>query len=315
MPYSTERDPYNYRQWIRERTYTVKQSVQNWTVFRPVDVTLTTAGTSQNLYSISQNIPTTNLITNPSFETNTTGWTVTGATIAQSADFAVNGTQSGLVNPDNAAAGEGVYFDPGQYPGSRPLAFSASIRMAAGAGNARLEIRRTPYTIASDILGNSVNATDNTQFTRLSIAIPPGRIPDNTNQAIRLYIVTQTNHNINFYIDSVQAETQPFVSPYADGAVGLDHFWLGTAHASESQRFRSIGMITGYRLYTTRDIYIAFDDYTASSTTGELIRAGSDFWSEHPVAVTTRISFVNAVTGELPRVYGSLWGTPDFEDS
>ena len=112
MPYSTERDPRNYKQWVRERYYSVRQGVQPFTVSRPIDVTLTVAGTAQNLYAISNLIPITNLVTNPSAETADppTGWVAVGAAtvLSRSAAQARNGTNSLLVNPDVAAAGNGA---------------------------------------------------------------------------------------------------------------------------------------------------------------------------------------------------------------
>ena len=317
MPYDSNVDPINYRQWISERVYSVRQAVSNWTKWRPVDVTLTTAGTAQNLYAITVDTPTANSVTNPSFETGTTSWTAVGSAIAQDATQFRTGANSLSINPDNAAAGEGAFFSLGTYPQSRPLTISAYGRRAAGGPTGgqdfRVELRDSAGTTTL-ATGNTVNLS--TTWTRSVATVPPaGGGGTGDRGVLRLYVVTATNHNIDFFIDSIQAEIQGSVTDYVDGSLGLESFWLGTAHASMSQRFRSIGLITGYRLYNTRDIYITFDDVTASSTTGELVRAATDFHSEHPVAITSRISFINAVTGETPRVFGSLWGTPDNEDS
>lgn len=321
MPYRSDLDPRLYRQWDRERAYTVRQSVHNWTVYRPVDVTLATPGTAQNLYRITSDLPTTNFVTNPSFEVDTTGWTAVGSVIATSAVQARNGTNSLLIDPANTVAGEGAFFLLGGWPGkdlesrSTPLAISAYFRSTAIAGggiDARIEIRNDVGTLIR--AGNTV-AIDNTQWLRSTVILAPNDVAPRQTAQIRIYGVTVTQHNTNFYMDSVQAESYDFVSDYADGSLGLEHFWRGTVNASESFRRRSIGLITGYRLFTTRDIYVVFDDYTASSTTGEFIRAGTDFHSEHPVAITRRINFVNAIAGETPRIFGSLWGTPDVENS
>lgn len=130
---------------------------------------------------------------------------------------------------------------------------------------------------------------------------------------LRLYMVTNTQIATVFYVDGIQAEIQDSVTDYCDGAQGHLHFWDGTAHASTSRRWRAMSSIRGYRFHTTHDIYFAEDRDADSSGTnaedkGEYIPADSDFGTNHPIYLDSNLSFVNAVTGESPRVYGSVRG-------
>ena len=131
---------------------------------------------------------------------------------------------------------------------------------------------------------------------------------------LHLYMVTATKHGDEFYVDGVQAEYLENVTAYCDGAQGAYHWWDGTAHASTSRRWKKLSCIRGYRLHCTKDIYIAFDIDADSSGTnaedkGEYISAGSDFGEDTQIFLDDKISFVNAVTGEYPRLYGRIYGT------
>ena len=291
-----------------------RSSTTLWTKHSPVDVTLTTAGTAQNLISISANpaSPTVNLATNPSFETGAppTGYTATGATLTQSAVVARNATNSMLINPDNLAAGEGAFwtadFNLGSTGENKGLHLVASAYFrdnAASGNNARLLIAdSTGVTLAT---GNTVTFSDAATWYRSFISYPLVQ----TGAIYRVYFVTVTNHNTNFYVDSFQAEISRNSTPtdYTDGSLGINYEWFGTANASMSRRRAGLVAIRGFNLHTTRDVYISYD-HTASSTTGVFRRAGTDWSIDHPVNIMRNISFVNVNVGELPRVYGEIWG-------
>jgi hypothetical protein len=88
----------------------------------------------------------------------------------------------------------------------------------------------------------------------------------------------------------------------------VNYSWDGTAHASASRRRKGIVAVRGFSFHTSRDVYIAFDN-TATSTTGELVRAGSDI-SRSGIDFTQNISILNVNAGETPRVFGSVSGIP-----
>lgn len=292
-----------------------RESLHIYNKSRPADVTLTTAGTAQNLISISRNVPTINLCTNPSMETGTppTGYTASGATLAQSATVARSGTNSLRITPDNAAAGEGAYWSTitlglggGDLPpnlGNINLVVSAYFNDNAGSGNGvRVVIANSSGTTL--VNGNTVTLA--ADWLGRSQAFLP--LAGRANQSYRIYFVTATQFATVFYVDDFQYELQLSngATAYCDGAVGLYNSWDGTAHASTSRRLQTLVAIRGYRLYTTGDIYFA-EDHTASSTTGEFIRAGTDFEASG-LHISNNLSFVNVNAGETPRVYGRVYG-------
>lgn len=63
------------------------------------------------ILTVDRGEPSVNLVTNPSIESSTlTMYTASGSAISQSSAQASTGSNSLLVNPDNSAAGEGVYW-------------------------------------------------------------------------------------------------------------------------------------------------------------------------------------------------------------
>ena len=179
-----------------------KSSVHLYTKYVPVDVTLTTAGTAQNIITIGTTAgagdanPTVNLATNPSFETANppTGYTATGSAIAQSAVQFRTGLNSIQVTPNNAAAGEGFYWTTPSQASSldkpRFITVSAYFRSAAGSANTcRIEIRSADG-VTTHATGNAValaaNWTDPAQRSVARFQLT------GTGVAYRIYFVTAT---------------------------------------------------------------------------------------------------------------------------
>lgn len=298
--------------WINwEVDPSTRTSVHVWTKWVPVDVTLATPGTAENLFQVSPGEPTINLVTNPSFETGDppTGYTAVGSTLARSATVANSGTYSLSITPDNAAVGEGGYWTTddsfaGGPDNSERLYLVASVYLqdnVDSGDDARIVITDADGTT----LANGDTITLSSSWQRSTAFYPLST----TGQQYRVYIVTVTQHGTVFYADDLQVEIRQSntASTYCDGAQGLNYFWDGTAHASMSRRRRGLSTIRGYTLHNTRNLYIAFD-HTASSTLGEYKRAGTDFWGDHPLDVFDRISFINELAGEQPRLYGQIWG-------
>jgi len=274
----------------------------------PVDVTLTTAGTAQNLVTIDTTRPSQNIATNPSFETGNppTGYTLVGSAISQSTTVARNGTNSILVNPDNAATGEGFYITTptmGRNVSRRKyLVVSVYLNDNAGSGNgARIVIADSSGTTIAN--GNTITLAASWQRSYASIDLAT-RDP----ATYRIYVVTSAQHNTNFYADAFQIEIleQSVPTDYFDGSTAINCAWRGTAHASESYRRKGLVQIRGYTLHTTGDIYI-IEDQTASSTIGRFVRAGTDFWEDN-IHIKSNINFINVNSGETPRVYGVIRG-------
>lgn len=311
MPFSSSY-PEEWREW--EIDPSTRESLHIWTKWSPVDATLATAGTAQDLFTIPTLLPTVNLITNPSMETADppTGFTASGATIARSATVARTGTNSLRITPNNAAIGEGAYWttdllanqrDPSN--NSRILVVSAYFRDNAASGNtARIQIRSADgVTINAN--GNTVTFAAAATWYRSTAFFPL----TNIGAAYRIYFVTAAQHGTVFYVDSAQEELliSSVATDYCDGSLGNTYEWEGTANASRSRRKQGLLVIRGYSLYVTRNCYLAFDS-TAASTNGRFIRAGTDLWNHYPIHIQTNISFINEIAGETPRIYGTVEG-------
>jgi len=272
----------------------------------PINVTLATPGTAENLWTPGTNEPTINLFTNPSFETGDppTGCTAIGSTLSQSVAQALYSSNSILVNPDNAAAGEGFYIEPNDtLTIGDSIVASIYVRGAAAAGDVRIRIYGV--TTASWLSTGSTVSLAADWNSRLKTTWTNTVTPEN----IRIYVVTATQHNNNFYADGLQVEFGTLTS-YCDGAQGLLYSWDGTAHASMSRRRPPLKVIRGYTFYTDRDIYIAYGtdrNLTSTSTVGRLVRAGTD-WYKDGCNIRRNISFINRYAGEAPTVHGEIWG-------
>jgi len=172
---------------------------------------------------------TTNLITNPSFEIDTTGWTKTEAeaSITSSTDWAYTGshsckmyggTGSGamLTSTFTVANGSSVTASIVAFASTSGLSASISIvksdwTFLTGSGNVPIS--------ANAPTGLSITYTNNTgsTVTYFVLVIGPG-----TGQTL--------------YVDSAQLEDKDHATPYCDGSLGVGHSWSGTDHASTSSR-------------------------------------------------------------------------------
>ena len=276
----------------------------------PVDTTLATAGTAENIFLITVDKPTINLVTNPSMETADppTGYTLSGSTLARDVTYYLYGSYGLSINPDNAAAGEGGYWTLPSMPKGRPLTVSVYFRDAAASGdNARIRIYgvTTADWLAT---GNTVTLSASWQRSTAIIRELP------LTEVIRIYLVTVTQHNTTFYADGLQAEMYPFVTDYCDGAQSRFTFWgeypgiAGTANASESWRKKTIWEPRGFNFFFTRDTYIDFD--RDADSTSILKKAGTDWWMNN-ISFVSRISILNVLAGEQPRVTGDVWGVAE----
>jgi hypothetical protein len=168
---------------------------------------------------------TTNLITNPSFETGTTGWANLGAgTISQTSIRSVTGSSSLLVQA-------GV--------GSGGTKFTVSLSTST---TYTLSLEIYPVFTGSQLFIQIWNVTPATQLAQISWTptaqgwqrqqITFTTSASHTNYEIRVY----HNSDVVFYLDNVQLEQKGYATPYADGALGTGHSWSGTVHASTSSR-------------------------------------------------------------------------------
>ena len=190
-------------------------------------------------FSVIVPIERTNMVTNPSFETGTTGWSaVASGSLSRTAARQYHGAYSLAVFP-GAGAGDGASYDLTLVSG-RTYAISAKVF-----GQAGVRYQLSLATTGNVDLANIRWTGDGTwRWVWCYYKEPTG--------ATRRIIVKQLSSpppaNRSFYVDGVQCEyvqtTGDTVSTYIDGdQVGLvpnqyppAYYWTGTPHASTSVR-------------------------------------------------------------------------------
>ena len=276
------------------------------------------SSTRQSVHPANSGEKATNWVTNPGVEGSTVSmYTATGSAIARDTGQQAEGAASLLVNPANSALGEGFYWESPKIARSinpQHITVQCEHRGASASGTVEINITDSSGTeLASS--GSSSLATSwtaiNTQYT----------IPANTDAAsYRLYVVTQAQHNINFYVDKIMFEVREdttAVSTYLDGnqtsAEGNLYEWTGTTNLSTSIKKPTMSVIRGFQ-FTNRSgtaadiIYLAFDK-TATSANGIPIYGGDTFNCEVPLDFRGKISMIAAQN--TPTLTGVIWGIVD----
>lgn len=168
---------------------------------------------------------TTNRVTNPSFETNTTDWAAAGSAIARVSTCNRIGGYSLRVITNNGAAFEGAeHVVTANTAAGTEYTFSAYVR---GSGTMRVSCWDD---VTGYQHGSIVTLTDTWQRATLTATFGVG----STVRALE--IRTNVQQNITFYIDAVQVEQQDCATSYCDGSLGTGYAWTGAAHASTSTR-------------------------------------------------------------------------------
>lgn len=171
---------------------------------------------------------TTNLITNPSFETNTTGWaSAWGDTLAQDTSASSVGDASLKITAIGAAGG-GAYFEITGLTTSTDYTFSADVWAESVSGTLNLNV----FTSALTNLGASDSHIQDGDWHRLTVTVNSAA---NTTLLFAIFSSAAGASQI-FRIDAAQVEATAYATPYADGSLGDGHTWSGTAHASTSSR-------------------------------------------------------------------------------
>ena len=204
---------------------------------------------------------TTNLITNPSIETATTGWlpSIGTETITRDGSYSVFGDYALKVVTAIAGAGEaGTYRTvTAETVASTEYTLSVWLR---GAGTVRLWV----YDAGG---GNqySGNITLTSVWTRHALTSTFGVGAARYIGVLNLNTDTEA---ITFYADGAQLEAKAYATTYADGDQGYDYAWTGAEHASTSTRAATeinldahVGLITGNNTWSVRIVARApYDD-------------------------------------------------------
>lgn len=177
-------------------------------------------------WSIVQAEATTNLISNPSFETGTTGATaVNSSSLAQSTDEQAVGAASLEVDPTTNTTG-GVYLSISSVSPTTTYTASFSIKGVDG-----VNYEAYLYVNGAQI-GDAVEFTGDGTWRRYSVTATTG----GSSSGPRLYIRKNNDADSNpFYIDAVQVEAKPYATTYCDGDQD-GCIWVAGAHSSISQR-------------------------------------------------------------------------------
>jgi len=291
-----------------------RQSVHPYTRYQPFSGT--GAATAADVVTIDPNRSVTNVVPNPSMEVAVTsgdvsGYVLTGAAIVRSTAQTASGTYSLLVNPGNNGAGEGFYWtlsstDVGFSHEAQWIVAQCEHRGASEASAVKLEIRDATGATVLATSGSSDLATSWTPIS-VSYGLSPTTAPAN----YRIYVTTQTNHNIDFYVDKFMVEMRSdgnVVNAYIDGSLGSGYEWTGATNASRSRRRRGLSNIRGIKIMNdtgSNPIYVAFD-CTATITSGIKVNGGETLETNWPLYFNQNVSVI-APSG-TPAFHGVVWG-------
>lgn len=162
----------------------------------------------------------TNYVTNPSFETGTTGWTPTSATLVPTIGASRYGGYGGRLTA-SAANGRGEYSGP-QFAGGTPVVFSVYVKADSPLVVARLAYGATVVDVAHPGDGK----THRLEIPTVAVAATTPVLAVRDGRSSGWTAVD---------IDGVQFEQATAASTYIDGDQDGCK-WTGLAHASTSQR-------------------------------------------------------------------------------
>lgn len=177
-------------------------------------------------------LATKNLVTNPSLELDTTGWTTAGSnSLVRSPDEQFAGSYSlAAIYEDNVILTSYALtlVVAGQYTASMYVYIPSTY------GGSDIRIDHTAFTGATGDSSAAADMTKVDQWQRLDITFTV--LSSDLVGAIRIreYGSGQSAGQ-RLYIDAAQFEFQSQVTTYCDGDQE-NCFWLGSAHASESKR-------------------------------------------------------------------------------
>ena len=301
---------------------TVRESVGTLSKLIPINKTLASANTAEDLISLENNTPPAmNLITNPSMEVGTppTGWTASGSTMTRQTTTPRTGTYSMRCVTADAADNEGAYYSVTGLPRGW-YSCSAYVRHSGGGtviGRATSDGGTTFSDGPQVTMGNNWNGrvTINHQVTTDSATLD-------------FYVVTDSQQDITFLVDDAQVEPSwayvmgmagtndpnpptSLVTTFVDPLIERFSRWTGTEDASVSIREPGLSEIHDIYLYSlTNDAVIDFNR-TATNTgdaAGLVLKAGVANAINLRHIVKHNISFRNNTNGETCNIIGYVRG-------
>lgn len=186
----------------------------------------------RNSFPVEYEPAGTNVVPNPSFEVDTSGWSIIGAgvTFVRSTSDSVFGTAMATITTTTGAGQEGVHSGNSQTAAPGEV-WTASAWLRVPTGAARLVLRAVDA--AGVQLAAFATSASGTAWQRLqaSTAMP----------ASTAFVRVEVDDNFSttastIHIDGVQLERGSTATSYIDGSLGTGYAWTGTAHASTSTR-------------------------------------------------------------------------------
>jgi site-specific recombinase XerD len=168
---------------------------------------------------------TTNLITNPSFETNTTGWTNGGGSITRTTSDKKFGAYS-LYKVFGSQYDSVFYI----FNATAGTTYTASVWMnrIGASDQISLYLLNGDFTMISGSVSNNV-----TGWQRVTVTGAPKLGQTTAVLVVQDNSATYTN---SVYLDGAQVELGSSATSYTDGSLGPGYFWNGAANASTSTR-------------------------------------------------------------------------------
>lgn len=189
---------------------------------------------------------TTNLITNPSWETGIAGWTFVdagsgGAYIRTSGKKYIGNFSARVLRGTGGSAR--IYSSTNTLPNNQYAHAFVWARAGTG-GVARLMLRAG----AGGTIYASMDTTAENVWQPLYVTYQNTTGADITNLTVQL--VSAGGDNTYAWFDGCQLEigVRAFGTPYADGSMGPGHSWSGSAHASTSSRTDNQIFVSGDQL-------------------------------------------------------------------
>lgn len=159
-----------------------------------------------------------NAIANPSFETDTTGWSASGSTLTRVTTSQRFGDASLEVDTNGSASGEGAALATGSCPAAAAGDVWSAGAWVKGAGTVRVQVRALDASNAVLATYESASLTLDATYKRLGVT--SSALPASTAK-VQLRIVTPTTQNVVFYVDGATLAEKPYVVPFLESAGGI----------------------------------------------------------------------------------------------
>lgn len=216
-----------------------KQYLTKWMLERPeISVSTPSVYSKAREAQVLVKADTINLLANPSFETNTTGWHAGTGTLTQVTTQAYVGTASGSVA---ASAGGQLYLsNTVSLAVKGGLPYTVQGRARAATTGRQTQITVSWFDAAFAAIGVETYSPyvmdTTTGWTRLvySVVAPPNA----ANLTIRYSVFGAAASEVH-YFDALALTQSASAPEYFDGSTTTDAVWEGTAHASRSHYYEN----------------------------------------------------------------------------